>query len=349
MEAEKMELRLINPTENNFLEHIEWNSEEIKAQVQAIMETYNGMVYTEDTMKLAKEDRATLNKFKKIIEDRRKEVKKKCLEPYERFETEVKDILAIIEEPIGIIDGQIKSFENQQKEEKKQKLIDAYNERIGELGEILPFDRVFDTRYLNATFALSKAIQEITEKVTRVGSDLQTIDGMESEFKLNVRDVYIQTLDLSKAMAEDRRLREMKERMEAERRAKEEAEAARIAKAEQERAAREEAARLEAEKASAAKNETENAQSDNENAASDNENVQNETENAQNETPTEPQSDIGKTIAGIERQAFEQAATPAEDTRLYKASFWCKGTKAQISGVLEYMRNNGISYGRVDK
>ena len=178
---------------------------------------------------------------------------------------------------------------------------------------------------------------------------MQTIDGMESEFKLNVRDVYIQTLDLSKAMAEDRRLREMKERMEAERRAKEEAEAARIAKAEQERAAREEAARLEAEKAAAAQNETENAQSDNENAASDNENVQNETENAQNETPTEPQSDIGKTIAGIERQAFEQAVTPAEDTRLYKASFWCKGTKAQISGVLEYMRNNGISYGRVDK
>lgn len=41
-----------------------------------MMSAYTDVVYTEDTMKAAKDDRATLNKFKKVIEDRRKEVKK---------------------------------------------------------------------------------------------------------------------------------------------------------------------------------------------------------------------------------------------------------------------------------
>lgn len=76
MESEKMELRLINPNESGFLQHIEWNSEEIRKQVQMMMSAYTDVVYTEDTMKAAKDDRATLNKFKKVIEDRRKEVKK---------------------------------------------------------------------------------------------------------------------------------------------------------------------------------------------------------------------------------------------------------------------------------
>ena len=87
--TDKMELRLINPNEDGFLQHIDWNMDEIKAQVQTIMTAYTNVVYTDETMKSAKDDRATLNKFRKAIEDRRKEVKNKCLEPYNRFEAEV--------------------------------------------------------------------------------------------------------------------------------------------------------------------------------------------------------------------------------------------------------------------
>ena len=169
MESEKMELRLINPNESGFLQHIEWNSEEIRKQVQMMMSAYTDVVYTEDTMKAAKDDRATLNKFKKVIEDRRKdarygaglhrgdrrkEVKKKCMEPYEQFEKEVKEITALIDKPIGMIDSQIKEYEEKQKAEKKSQIQAAYDESIGDFGNDLPFERVFDTRYLNATFSL---------------------------------------------------------------------------------------------------------------------------------------------------------------------------------------------------
>ena len=48
MESEKMELRLINPNESGFLQHIEWNSEEIRKQVQMMMSAYTDVVYTDN-------------------------------------------------------------------------------------------------------------------------------------------------------------------------------------------------------------------------------------------------------------------------------------------------------------
>lgn len=334
MESEKMELRLINPNESGFLQHIEWNSEEIRKQVQMMMSAYTDVVYTEDTMKAAKDDRATLNKFKKVIEDRRKEVKKKCMEPYEQFEKEVKEITALIDKPIGMIDSQIKEYEEKQKAEKKSQIQAAYDESIGDFGNDLPFERVFDTRYLNATFSLSKAMSEVIEKIEKFKTDIATIDSLDSKHKLNVRDVYVRTLDLSQAMAEDRRLRELEERLEADRKAKEEAERQR---AEAERIAAEQ-------KAAKAQPESEPEQM------------------------TQPVSEMGRAIASIEHQAFAQAvqaateekqeapaqvpekqSEPEAEVKRYKATFWCKGTLEQIKALGDYMRANNIEFGKVAK
>lgn len=348
MESEKMELRLINPNEGGFLQHIEWNSEEIRSRVQMITSEYTDVVYTEDTMKAAKEDRAMLNKFKKVIEDRRKEVRKKCMEPYEQFEKEVKGITALIDKPIGMIDSQIKEYEAKQKAEKKSQIQAAYDESIGEFGNDLPFERVFDTRYLNATFSLSKAMSEVIEKIEKFKTDIATIDSLDSKHKLNVRDVYVKTLDLSQAMAEDRRLRELEERLEADRKAKEEAERKRqeaeVAKREEAERNRAEAERIAAEQKEAAQTQPEEEQ------------------------PAHPVSEIGRAIAGIEHQAFAQAvqAVPEEhsetsapisekepepeaEVKRYKATFWCKGTLEQIKALGDYMRANNIEFGKVAK
>lgn len=80
---EKMEIRLVNPTEDGFLQKIDWNKAELEANVRSIVEAYQGLVYTEDTVSDAKNDRAALRKLLNEIEDRRKLVKKKCMEPYE--------------------------------------------------------------------------------------------------------------------------------------------------------------------------------------------------------------------------------------------------------------------------
>lgn len=221
---EKMEIRLVNPTEDGFLQKIDWNKAELEANVRSIVEAYQGLVYTEDTVSDAKNDRAALRKLLNEIEDRRKLVKKKCMEPYEVFENDLKDVTVLIKEQISIIDGQVKEYENGVKEEKKARLQDVYAETIGELAEVLPFERVFETQYLNVSFKESKAATEIQEKIQRVKSDLAAIDALDSKYKLNAKDVYVRTLDMSQAMAENARLIKFEEQMEADRKRKAEEE-----------------------------------------------------------------------------------------------------------------------------
>ena len=54
----------IQPTEDGFVQKkIEWNYEELKTEVAAAADEYAVSVYTDETIKQAKADRAKLNKF----------------------------------------------------------------------------------------------------------------------------------------------------------------------------------------------------------------------------------------------------------------------------------------------
>lgn len=339
-----MEFRLINPTEGGFLRHIDWNKQELEAAVRAKVAAYQNVVYTEDSIKQAKADRAELNKLSKAIEDCRKKVKNTVMEPYNTFDSEVKEILLLISEPVSMIDGQVKAFKAKQKEEKKAAIKATFDEIIGDLAEVLPFEKVFDSRYLNQTYKLATAQAEVREKIERVRRDLETIDALESKYKLNAKDVYIKTLDLSKALAENKRLSDLEEKLEAEKRRKEQEEA--------ERKRIEEERRLQAEK----------EQAEREKAASVAE-AQTDTEEVQ----TEPESQMGKVISSIEQQAFNAAVSgentqpetkaeeavdpfaqkPAVEEKKYKVRFCAVGTREQLANLTEYMNNNGIEYGRI--
>lgn len=347
----EMEFRLINPTEGGFLKRIEWNRAELEAAVKAKVAQYDGVTYTDDTIQAAKADRAELNKLKTAIEDRRKIVKKVINEPYTVFEKELKGILALIDKPVGIIDTQIKDYENQKKEEKKEQIREAYSAAIGELEKVITFERLFDPRYLNATYSLQKAIADIQGKIAKVKTDLQTIDEMCSDYKTNAQDIYLKTLDLSKAMAEEKRLRNLKEKMEADKRAREEAERRRI---EQEEARRQELARRQAEEAQRREAERQAAQeraaaqasqavpeSSNGNTqavnvfgSSDNENGQNVPENAPNNT---------------ENAQNVPESAPVAPVKRYRATFWCEGTLEEIKALGAYMREYNIKYGKAGK
>lgn len=335
----KMEFRLINPTEGSFLREIKWNKEELEAAVKQKIAAYENIVYTEDNMKQAKADRAELNKLTKAIEDRRKKVKSIIMEPYTTFESEIKEVLELIEEPVGIIDKQVKAFEDQQKEEKKKSIQKSYDEVIEDLAMVLPFEKVFDSRYLNQTYKLAMAQADVKAKIEKVRTDLETIDSLESKYKLNAKDVYIKTMDLSKALAENKRLSDLEGKLEAEKRRK----------AAEERAA-EEQRKAQAEKAEQPKNVIENPEGVTKTA----ENESNRDENAlgHQKNVSEPVSEMGKVIQSIERQAFAAAVDPFEpkqpvEGKRYRTKFCAVGTKAQLEKLILFMKENGIEYGRI--
>ena len=355
-QPEKMEFRLINPTEDGFLRVIKWNKEELEAAVRHKIAAYQNVVYTEDNMKQAKADRAELNKLTKAIEERRKMVKKIINEPYDVFEAELKEILALIQEPVGIIDRQVKVFEDQQKEEKKKSIQKSYDEVIGDLAEVLPFERVFDIRYLNQTYKLATAQAEVKAKVEKVRTDLETIDSLESKYKLNAKDVYIKTLDLSKALAENKRLSDLEEKLEAEKRRKAEEEAERKRLAEERRKAAEEKAKAEEEQRKALEDQK---RAEQESASKQQEIV---TEPAKNvienrENVTEPAPNVSNetepSAAGAIQSTEQQASVavdpfePKQEEKRYRTKFCAVGTRAQLQKLIEFMNENNIEYGRI--
>ena len=73
-----------------------WNFEILREELQRSLDHYTGIVYTEDSMREAKNDRATLNIVKKIIEDARKAYKARCLAPYDAVEPKIKELVEMV-------------------------------------------------------------------------------------------------------------------------------------------------------------------------------------------------------------------------------------------------------------
>lgn len=316
MEKKELSFVISNPTEGQFLKAIDWNKEEFKELVASITEQYQGVTYTDEQMKLAKDDRARLNAMKKAISDRRIEIKKTIMEPYTQFENEVKEIVTLIEEPIGMIDSQIKEYEEKKKEEKKQTLNEYFQEEVGELESSVTFDMIFDAQYLTTKYSIKKAKEEIKGKLEKMKTDIRAIESMVPEkYRPAAKDVLERTMDLSQALSEARRLKELDK------------------KAEEERLRREEELERQQEMVEAQKEEPSEPEVP--------ENVE-PIQKAEQEVKTEPEYE-----APVD--PFADQSAPQEPEKICKASFTIYGTKTQIMQVKEFMLQNNIKFGKVEK
>lgn len=205
-----MELRI---KEVAFPQVIEFNFEEIKREVAEKVSYYTDLIYTEDQIKDAKADRAKLRKFVDALEAKRKEIKNQCLAPYNAFEKQMKEIVAIVNEPIQMIDCQVKEYEEAQKAE-KYSAIEAYWITISEDGKIpegIKFDQIYNPKWLNASVSIKTVCLEINARLEQIEKDLATLAEM-PEFSFEATEVYKHTLDLNKALTEGKMLAEMQKR-----------------------------------------------------------------------------------------------------------------------------------------
>lgn len=178
------------------------NFDELMAELTERLSFYNGLIVTEDAIKEAKSDRATLNKLKTALDDERKKIKKQCLAIQSGIEGQIKQLITPIEESMAVIDKQLAVFEDQRKAEKRQKVEEMYSEIIPDkCKSIIPLDRIFDDRWLNAS-TTDKAIREALEgSANNVSIAVMTIERIEPEYQAAVMAEYVKTLDLAKALA----------------------------------------------------------------------------------------------------------------------------------------------------
>lgn len=182
---------------------IGFNFEEIKEKLNSELEVYKNMIFTEDSKTEAKKTIASLRKLKKSVNDKKLEVKKSFMIPYTNFEAQVKELDNLIDEPINFINEQVEEFERRRVEEKKSLISEIYTEIMAEHEEAsgyLPLQRIYDSKWENATTTKKAITDAITERVDHVEKDLSIIHSMESEFEDKGIAKYKATLELSDAI-----------------------------------------------------------------------------------------------------------------------------------------------------
>lgn len=200
---------IISPLQK--MEAIKFNYDELKAALVANLEKYKNLVYTAENVKEAKDDRATLNALKKSMNDEKIRIKKEFNKPYDDFETKIKELIELVDQPASEIDKQVKAFEEAEKVKKREVIDNIYAENIGEYAKLIPLTKIYDSRWENKTYKETDITKEIQDVVKKADNDIKVIEDLQSEFEVTVKNYYFETLDLGQALVKNNELMKQKE------------------------------------------------------------------------------------------------------------------------------------------
>lgn len=179
---------------------IRCNFKDVKAKLSEKMAEYQGAVFTEESKSVAKAELASLRKTREEVEKRRKEVKAQCLVPYNDFEEKVKELLEIIDEPICLIDSQLKEMEAERIRKRHGDVEKLYAECAGEWAEYLPLKEIYVKKWDNATTSLKQIEKELLAMAEKVASEIGIIRNTQSEVVEDALQVYQKSRDLGAAL-----------------------------------------------------------------------------------------------------------------------------------------------------
>lgn len=178
---------------------IEQQLAQIKQQVAERVETVTSLVVTEDTVKAVKKARAELCAEFKSWEEKRKEVKKAVLTPYENFEEVYNDCISNSYKTADkLLKQRIDDVENELKAKKAAEVQSYFEEYLASKG----IDFVsYAQAGLNVT--LSASLKSLKEQaaafIDRIEADLKLIDTF-TDIKAEILVEYKKSLNVSAAI-----------------------------------------------------------------------------------------------------------------------------------------------------
>lgn len=155
------------------------NFDQLKTAVEAYANKYQGLAVTASTEKESKSSRAELRKLKQALDDKRKEIRKKYAEPYQRFAAQIKDLEMTLDSSINPIDAGLKELEEQQRKtrlEHVKALIAEMLEAPGREG-VLASEIEIDPTWLNKSTSKRKielALADVMGYIKKQHDDLKT-------------------------------------------------------------------------------------------------------------------------------------------------------------------------------
>lgn len=197
----ELTIRVQNPV----IPAMSWNKDEVQKNLDEMLAAYTGRVYTPESIKGAKDDRAKINNWGKQLGAAVTAARKLYLKPLEDFQADIKVMQEQCKKVSGAIDEQVKTVEQAEKDEKASTLKLVYRDCIGELEPLIPFDRLLDTRWLNKTFDLAEAKKTLCKAIEGVRSDLDFIRENCGEDVEPCTTEYLRNLSVNEAVREHTR------------------------------------------------------------------------------------------------------------------------------------------------
>lgn len=180
---------------------IEINFEELKAQLSDKMSEYRGAVFTEDSKQIAKGELANLRKLQKSVDERRKDVKSECMKPYTQFEKKVNELKNIIDEPIQLIDGQLKEMETERIRKRKEDVGNLYMDILSDWTEFLPLDEIYDHKWDLAGTKLKNIREDMEVLLKKTQAETELIKASQSDVASEALNLYKRSRNLTDALA----------------------------------------------------------------------------------------------------------------------------------------------------
>lgn len=186
-----------------------FNYEELRDELLQKASMYASVVYTEDQIKEAKADRASLNRLKKALNDERIRREKDYMKPFEDFKGKIAEIISIIDKPISVIDQQIKAAEERQKEDKFKQIEAFWN--CCDIPGGITLNKIMDQKWLNASVSMKSIQDTIEARLQQIEKDLAVVRSLPA-YAFEAEECYLDTLDLARAVSEAHRLQDMAEK-----------------------------------------------------------------------------------------------------------------------------------------
>ena len=193
---------------------IEFNNTELLQSAKELAMQYSETVYTEAMIPQAKEDRARLNALIKAINDERIRISKIYNEPYNLFKKQVDEVVNCLQEPVRIIGNQLNAYEAERKEKKLSELKACYESTAADIEEFVPFERIFNEKWLNASVSFKSAVAEMDKTIENIRNSITTIEALKSEDEAALKVYFFRTLDLGQTLIENERIKDAKKRLE---------------------------------------------------------------------------------------------------------------------------------------
>lgn len=190
------------------------NYEPLKAAAQEMAAVYGSQLVSVDAIKDAKTDMAMLRKLAKSASDMRIKIEREHAAKIATVTKQLKEVAGIFTDAAAKIDSQVKAYDEERKTARLEEIRQIYAEEIGDMADIIPFEKLYRADWLNKTTTDKTVRGDIQTAVINAQTGIEQIKGLGSPHENAILSAFLDNLSLADALAAKKRLEDMDAAME---------------------------------------------------------------------------------------------------------------------------------------